>query len=79
MEVRYGFGPVLPLLGRVYGDGLSSVEPVLSGMFPHTFRTVGNIITIQHSACHAQLEMQPDVIIQGPWFWEAYGHSGQYP
>ena len=66
MEVRYGCGPILPLLGRVYGDGLGSVEPVLSGMFPHTFRTVGDVPTIRHSACHGQLEMQPDMIIQGP-------------
>ena len=66
VEVRYGCGPVLPLLGRVYSDGISSMEPVLSGLFPHTFHTVGNVPTIWHSACHAQPEMQPDVIIQGP-------------
>ena len=66
MEVRYGCGPVLPLLGRVYSDGLGSVEPVLSGMFPNTFHTVGNVPTIQHSARHGQPEMQLDMIIQGP-------------
>ena len=41
------------------------MEPVLSSMFPHTFRTVGDVPTIRHSAHHGQPEMQPDMIIQG--------------
>ena len=53
---RYGYEPVLFLFG-VHSDGLCSVKPVASGVFPHALGTVGYVPAILHSACHGHMEM----------------------
>ena len=53
---KYGYGPILLLFG-VHSDGLCSLEPVASGMFPHALGAVGHIPAIWYSACHGHTEM----------------------
>ena len=53
---KYGYGPVLLLFG-VHSDGLCSVEPVASSVFPHALGAVGHIPAIWYSACHGHMEM----------------------
>ena len=60
-----GIGPVL-LLFRIDSDGLGSMEPMASGVLPHYIGTVGYEPTAFHPTGHADTEVHPDVVVQGP-------------